>query len=172
MASGLLDILPSIAPLLKTSWAITSPATSLGDVRIMGSNDATYGTVGWPPRLDGVPFVILKPLQFKDDPTKETNRIWTTYDLSVTVAIEHADTPSTSANYYALALAWAESGRQLIAANRRIGSSLSLFPTAGDVQWWVESGRMEQREILLGTPYWCMQLMTRIKLVISVNYQP
>lgn len=169
--AGIRDLLPSMAQLLASQYTITSPTTSLSDVRILGSTDATFGTVGWVPELNGRPFAVIDPTGVSDA-TPEPNRVWATYHVSIFVGVEHADTPSVNENYNDLAMAWLDQARQVVASNRRIlPNSASLFPTAGDVRWEFRGGSVKPDYPVFGVRYYGVLLHTTVMLAILVNYE-
>ena len=171
--AGFIDLLPAIPPILLAQWSVTSPvAQTLGDARILGSADATYGTIGWVPRTDGVPFAILRTYKVKDDDSLIANRIWSEYNMEIFLAVEHADTATADGPYQLLALAWGEKLRQVVASNRRIyPASASLYPQAGDVRWTMKGWSQVERHIVLGIPYFGALCQTCIYLDNAVSYQ-
>jgi len=173
-ASGYADLLKLIPPTLISQWSITDPVTqSLGDCRILGSNDATYGTVGWVPRQDGVPFALLETTTIKDDDGIEANRVWSTYGLNICLAIDHADSAAVNENYNLITVAWVDALRQVVASNRRLtaAGSTVLYPTAGDVQWRMLLSKLVKRNIMQGIPYYSVEISTQIRIINAVNYE-
>lgn len=171
--AGYINLINGIPPILLSQWAITSPVSqTLADARIMGSNDPLYGAIGYIPRLDGAPFATLETVQVKDSDTVESNRIWSTYALHIFLAVEHADTPTAYQDFDLICLAWIESLRQVVAANRRLNNlAQALYPTAGDVQWTMQSGKIVDRHVILGVPYFGALCATSVRLINAVNYQ-
>jgi hypothetical protein len=170
---GYQDLVMTIPPILIAQCGITDPITStLADARVYGSSDPTYGAIGWPPRLDGKPFAFLNTTAVRDDDMIETNRIWSTYTLMIFLAIEHADTASSLADYHLITLGFLEQLRQVVAANRRLmPQSNTLYPTAGDVRWVMKSGKILERHMLNGVPYYGIEALTTILIVNAVSYQ-
>lgn len=171
--AGYIDLINGIPPILLSQWSITTPLTqTLGDARIMGSNDPQYGAINYIPRLDGTPFAILETTQVKDNDTTESNRIWSTYELQIFLAVEHADTATAYQDFDLICLAWIESLRQTVAANRRLlPLTQTLYPTAGDAQWTMQSGKIIDRRIIFGVPYFGALCATSVRLINAVNYQ-
>ena len=170
---GYQDLIMAVPPILINQLQITDPIVSnLGDARMYGSNDPTYGAIGYIPRLDGIPFAMLNTDSVIDDDTVETNRIWATYTLSIFIAIQHADTPSVANDYHLVAMGYLEQMRQLVPANRRLlPYSNYLFPTAGDVRWSMRNGRVSDRHNILGIPFYGVDIKTQLLIVEAVRYQ-
>jgi hypothetical protein len=138
----------------------------------MGSNDPNYGTVGWEPRIDGVPFACIYTLGVTDKDTIETNRIWSTYKFDIFIALDHADTASVQEDYHLITVGYIEQARQVIAANRRLlPTSLFLYPVSGDVQWIMTGAEIMERHTVLGVPYYGAIIHTTLRLINAVNYQ-
>lgn len=171
--AGFIDLLPAIPPVLVAQLAVSSPvAQTLSTARILGHNDATYGTIGWIPPTDGSVFAVLRTYKVKDDDSLEANRIWSEYSMEIFIGIEHSDTATSDGPYQLLALAWGENLRQVVAANRRIyPASAVLYPQAGDVRWTMKSWSQVERHIVLGIPYFGALCQTCIYLDNAVNYQ-
>src|SRR5689334_4286342 len=176
--NGISDLLPTMPPAIinhTTGWFInTTPSpTYLADVRILGGTDPTYGTQGWVPGQNGLPFAILCVEGSKEDETKEPNRIWVTYDVRLFVAIVHADTAAASpADYHQQAMLWLDSARQFVAGNRRVGAAgQQQFGYAGDSRWRMLGGNKVKRYDVLGVPYFGVEIRTDMRLVVLVNYQ-
>lgn len=169
---GLRSVLPLIPPVLLAQLSIDTPTTSLAECRIDGSTDATYGTVGWTPRLDGQPFAILTWQITNDDETQETWHVHALWDVELFIAIAHASDPIALQNFNDLALAWDDASRLVIAKNRRLSPSAdNLFPTQGDLRWWRLKGTPVPSRSIYGTPYMGVSVLTRLEAAITVQYQ-
>ncbi len=169
---ALREIIEALPPLLVSQLSITSPTTALAECRIIGSIDSTYGTVGWLPRMDGQPFCLIEPMATHEADNMEVGRIWTSMQLLLYLLIDHADTAALQQDYNDRALAWIDSARQMIAANRRVlPASQSLYPTAGDVRWTLAATKILERHVMFGIPWFCVELTTEVLVVVSVNYQ-
>lgn len=171
-SGGLREVLPLIPPVLLAQLSITNPTTALAECRILGSNDATYGTVGWVPRLDGKPFAVLSWSADSDDETQETWYVHATWQVEIFLAIAHASDPSLVANFNDLALAWSDASRYVIASNRRLSPSAdALYPQAGDLRWRRTGAKNVPSRALLGTPFAGVSIMTELELTVRVQYQ-
>lgn len=174
---GLRDVMTLIPPVLLSQWTITSPTQSLHDVRVLGSTDPTYGTVGalgqpnWLPPEDGSPWAVLG-LQGTHETTPEPGRVRAVADIVVWLAIEDAETPAVLEDYHDRWIAWQDSFRQIVAANRRLApGSVTLYPTAGDVRWEYVGGKQQPALKLFGGEWYGAELHTQLSLSMSVNYQ-
>jgi hypothetical protein len=173
--AGLREIMTLIPPVLVSQLSITTPPQSLATARILNSIDPTYGTVGWVPPQDGNPFAVLELLSSKEK-EYEANRIRAIGLVSIFFAIEHADTPTVAVDYHDRQLAWMDSVRQVVAANRRLASgSLTLYPQAGDVRWQLIEVKMIPQmaapKPLLGSIWRGIECLTNLEASIVVNYQ-
>lgn len=170
--AGVRDLIAAIPPILVAQLSITNPTKALSTCRINGSNDPTYGTIGWTPPLDGSAFAVIKTQGISTANT-ETNRMWVTYQVPIFLAVAHADTTAVIENYNDEALGWLESFIQVVASNRRllpIGTSVS--PVAGDTQWALIRGGIREKHQIFDVPYYGVELDTTIRIVYAVNYQP
>jgi hypothetical protein len=170
---GYQDLIMTIPPILISQCHITDPViSSLGDARVYGSDDPNYGAIGYVPRLDGIPFAFINTVSVMDNDSVETNRIWSTYTMTIFIAIEHADTASNLGDYHLIAMGYIDQMRQVVAANRRLTpQSNTLYPTAGDVRWVMRSGRVIDRHVILGVPYYGVEITATLLLINAVNYQ-
>ncbi len=169
--AGLRDVWTAIPPILTAQLAITNPTTALATARLAGSTDATIGTVGWLPPTDNSPFAVLTA-EGSSEKTPEPNRVWATHDVRVFIGVAHVDTTSSSEDYNDVAVAWADAMRQVVAANRRIEpASLSGYPTSGDVRWDMVGWKLVPHRLILGVPYYGIDVLTHLLMVISVDYQ-
>lgn len=168
--AGIRDLLPYIPPILIANLAITNPATTLSEARILGSTDPTYGTFnnGWAPRLDGRPFVIIDADEGKYA-YPESNREWVTYRVTLFLAIDHADTATTQ-NYDDLALAWADALSDLIPAHWRLDNAALLVPFAADIRWVVDVWRKRINRTIIDVPYYGIEMDTSLTLVRPLTY--
>ena len=168
---GLRQLLPAIPPILMSGWTIDTPTTSLNTVRIFNSTDAVMGTVGWVPAQTGVPFAVIWAENVTDS-VPEPNRVWAVYGVRIFLGVEHADTPLVNENYNDLALAWLESARQVIASNRRVGFvGTDLFPVSGDTRWEMCSGSIVTHRTVMGTPWYGVEILTKLSISILVDFQ-
>jgi hypothetical protein len=173
--AGLREIVTLIPPVMVSQLSITNPTQSLASARILNSLDPSYGTIGWAPPMDGNPFAVLELLSSKEK-EHETNRVRAIGVVSIFLAIEHADTPTVYADFHDRQLAWMDSLRQLVAANRRLApSSLTLYPQAGDVRWQLTEVKMIPQTAapkpLLGSRWRGIECLTNLEASIVVNYQ-
>lgn len=166
------ELFTVIAPKAVAQLKITSPvAKSLSTCRIYGSNDPTYGTVGWTPPLDGSAFAVLKVKEGKNREV-ETNRLWMTYGVDMFLGIAHADTANVNENYNNEALGWMDSMMQFIAGNRRLApESLAIDPMMGDVQWCYDTASVREQHPVYGIPYYGVLFVSSLRIVYAVNYQ-
>lgn len=169
---GLREVLPLIPPVLLAQWSIANPTTALAECRIMGSNDATYGTVGWTPRLDGQPFCVISWADDTDDESQETWFVHATWKVELFLAVAHASDPSLVENFNDLALAWSDASRLVIASNRRLSPSAdNLVQNVGDLRWRRTGATNVPSRALLGTPFAGVSIMTELQLTVAVQYQ-
>lgn len=170
--TGVRDVMPLIPPVLISQWSITTPVNqTIADCRIMDSNDATYGTIGWLPPRDGSPWAVLEVAQTKET-TPEPNRVRVEAAVTIFLAIEHADAPAVIEDYHDRALAYWDSLRQVVAANRRLSpGALTLYPTAGDVRWELVSGKTIPDKALYGGGWRGVEYTTLLSVTVAVNYQ-
>lgn len=177
--AGIRDLLPLLPPVLLTA-SITNTSNSnpqLSTVRILGSDDPTYGTASdWTPPLDAgsLPFGIIQWLGTTDDMEKEANRVHVTAHLELFIAIAHTDTPDAVVNYIDLELAWDDEMRKLIASKSKLSAESQgvLDPSqAGDIWWIKESATPVNSHSILGTTYAGIQIPMSLWVVIPVNYQ-
>lgn len=170
---GYQDLVMTIPPILVNQCTITDPiVSSLATARMYGSSDPSYGAINFVPVLTGQPFAYLYTANVIDNDAVETNRIWSTYTLMIFIAIEHADTASALNDYHLIAMGYIEQMRQVVAANRRLTpQSNTLYPTAGDVRWVMKMGKVVDRQVVLGVPYYGVEITTTLMIVNAVNYQ-
>lgn len=169
---ALRELVAAIPPVLVAQWAISTPTTALAECRIIGSTDTSYGTVGWLPRMDGAPFCLLEPMSTHENEAVETNRVWTTMQVVLYLLVDHADTAALQQDYNDRSLAWIDSARQVIASNRRLlSASQALYPTAGDVRWTMLSSKIIERHVMFGLPWFAVEIVTELLVIVSVNYQ-
>lgn len=183
--SGLRDVLPLIPPLVlgavagKPALVIISPNTSLADCRINGSDDASYGTVGWTPNQSGNPFMVLYADLGKDNPSDRsspgrvpTNQIWVESDVDCFIAIDHADqAANVPANYDDLKVAWVDATRLYIPANRRLQPNAAGLSNIADVRWEMLDWKTMPRKLVLGTPFFGALVMTKLSFSLGVTYE-
>lgn len=164
--------LVELIPPLLTGLSITStPVKTITTCRLYGSNDATYGTVGWVPPTTGNTFCVIKAKDVNNT-FPETNRVWSELRLDVFIGIVHGDTPDVQENYNAEALLWIDAMNQFTASNRRLlPGSLSLSSTLGDVQWIFKSGIIRERHPIFEIPYYGLLCDTSLRVVEGVTYQ-
>lgn len=162
----------TIASTLLTNMTITSPTTSLSTVRIPKSTDATYGAIGWTPFASAPPWALLYVTQVQDDQATEPLRAHTNHVVQFFIAIEHADTPGTVADYDDLCNAWMDSARSAVYSNFALRpASQSLYPTSGDVRWYYQHAKREERWPVMGSHWNGVLVTTALKVVVAVNYQ-
>ena len=168
--AGIRELLPFVAQTLETNMAISNPSRTLNSVRILGSTDPNYGTVGWVPPNDGTPFGLIELASSKAS-TPETNRIWMTYEVFFFIGIEKTDTPNVVFNFNDQATGWMDSAIQVIASNRRLlPQSNMISPEMGDVQWEIVKAKVTDRKYW-NVSYYGVDITTTIRIVYSVNYQ-
>lgn len=161
-----------MASALLTSCSITSPTTSLSTVRILNSTDATYGAIGWTPFTNAPPWAILSFTDVADDRQREPLRARTQTVAQFFIAIEHADTPGTVADYDDLCNAWSDASRQAVYANFALRpASQALYPTAGDVRWEFHHAKREDHWPIMGSKWNGVLVTTALKVVVAVSYQ-
>ncbi|MGZ6281718.1 MAG: hypothetical protein ACXWQ5_00225 [Ktedonobacterales bacterium] len=165
------ELVALIPPTLVGQIIPTTPAKTLSTCRIFGSNDATYGAVGWVPPTDGSTFATLKTREVTNT-WPETNRVWSEYTIEIFIGIVHGDTPNVAENYNDEALAWADLMVQVVASNRRLlPGSGTIAPTMGDVCWDYKSGVIRERHPVYNIPYYGLDCTTCLRVVQGVNYQ-
>lgn len=172
---GMREMLPNLATLVN-GLTVTSQANGAGTTvalsttRILGSNDPTFGTVGWAPPLDGRPFCVVKA-EGVSNMEPEPNRTWGVYNVGFCIAIEHADTPAVKENYNDLALAWMDAMQYLVAAHRS-GSpyAYTLWPTGGDFQWLYKGASIQPRYRLFGIDYYAVEVHTTCRIVLTTTF--
>ena len=168
---GLREVVSLIPPVLIAQLSITSPTQALGTARIIGSNDATYGTVGWTPPLNGTPFAVLELMRTKEV-EQEVGRIRAKGIVNTFIAIEHTDTPTVMEDYHDRQMAWMDSMRQVVAANRRLyPGTITQYPTAGDVRWQMTDINMISSKPFLGSIWRGIECLTNLEASIVVNFQ-
>ena len=169
---GLQNLLIPIATILQTNWSITTPAKTVSTVRISGSNDPTYGSVGWLPPLDDSPFCLMWWSAVKDDQMKQPQRVWANYQLHLFLGVTHVDTPASLFDYNLQALEWVESARQLVANHIfLVPESSILWPTSGDVRWIMTEGEIINDHAILGAHWYGVHIVTQVIIVTTVQYQ-
>jgi hypothetical protein len=172
MAAGFRDLLIPIAQILAANWSITNPDKTVSTVRVAGSTDPTYGSIGWIPPLDDSPFALIWWDQTHDDQSKQPQRVWASYRLHLFLGVTHVDTPATLFDYNDEVLAWSESARQLIAQHIYLmPQSLALFPTAGDVTWVMTDAEVVNDHAILGAHWYGAHIITTVRVVTTVQYQ-
>lgn len=165
------ELIKLIPPKLVAQASITSPNKSLSTVRIYGSNDATYGMIGWTPPTDGSAFAVLLPTAVENS-TPETNRVWAKYTLNIFLAVANSDTPYVLENYNDEAMAWADTMMAVVAQNRRLlPESTTVDPTIGDVQWIYESAAIREQHPIYNIPFYGINFKTCLSVVYAVNYE-
>ncbi len=172
MTYGVRDVIALLPPILVAQWSITSPAAqTIEAARILGSNDPTYGTIGWLPSLDGVPFALLNLVETKEAQI-EANRIQTTATIEAFLVIEHAEVPTVYENFHDLCVAYIDSLRQLIAANYYLQPGASGMETdIGDIRWRLQSTKLVPSKVLLGSAWFGASCLMTLQCSIPVNYQ-
>lgn len=171
MTYGVRDVIALLPPILATQWSISNPiAQTIESVRIVGSTDSTYGTIGWLPPLDGNPFALLNLVDTKEAQI-ETGRIQTTATIEAFLVIEHAEAPTVSEDYHDRCVAYIDSLRQVIAANYYVqpGSS-GLETNIGDIRWKLVSTKLVPSKVLLGSAWFGASCMMSLQCSILVNY--
>jgi len=169
--AGIREIFLLIPPVLAGQWAITSPTTSIGAVKIHDSTDATYGDIGWLAPTDGTPWALVELLDSKET-TPEPNRVRAAAHVSIFLALDNADTPAIIANFHDLALAWTDTLRQTVAANRQLApASSAYYPIAGDVRWELLGLKQQESKPLLGHAWRGVEYDTLLTVTVSVAYQ-
>lgn len=161
----------AIPPILIAQWGIVNPAKSLTQCVISGSDDPTYGSIGWLPPTDGTPFALIK-VQGIGQSVPETNRVWMSYHLDTFLGIIHGDTENVIFDYNDQALQWAENYVQIVAANRRLTpASLTVSSTSGDVRWEFTGGAIREKHPIYEIPYYGLVLNTKLTITMAVNYE-
>lgn len=170
---GINDLTLWIAATLKSDWNINNPYyRTLSTVRILGSIDETYGSVGWVPPLDGSPFCTIDVRQI-DAKYPETNRIWSVWTISTFVGVVHADTPNALFDYQAQAAAWIDRATEVIPAHCRLAPySAALQSTSGDVWWEFVRGTIREKHLIYESLYYGAEVISTLRYVKPVNYQP
>ncbi len=170
--AGVRDVLLLIPPVLLSQWSITSPIVqSLHDCRVADSNDATYGTIGWVPPRDGSPWAALE-LAMTKETTPEPNRVRVVGAVTIFLALALADTELVVADLHDRALAYWDSLRQVVAANRRLmPGTTTLYPTAGDVRWELVSGKQIADKAQYGGAWRGVEFTTQLSVTVTVSYQ-
>ena len=172
MSYGMRDVITLIPPVLLAQWGITSPVVqSIGAVRIENSIDPTYGTVGWLPPLNGVPFAVLTLNETKEH-AFETGRIQVDGMLEVFLAIEHAEVPTVSVDYHDRYVAYVDSLRQVIASTFYLQpGSTGLGASTGDVRWRMVSSKHIPSRPILGGAWRGASCLVEVRASILVTYQ-
>lgn len=169
--AGVRDMVALIPPILVSNLAITSPSRTLSTCRIAGSTDATYGTVGWAPPIDGSPFAVLFTQSVKAKEV-ETWRLWTDYEVQIFIGISQADEPGALFNYNDQALQWMDNFIQVIAQHRHLlPGSTTISSILGDVQWSYLGGTVRVRHEIYNRNYYGLDLRTNLHIVQTVNWQ-
>ena len=169
--AGLREIITLIPPVLVAQLSIATPTQALGTARIVASNDATYGTVGWLPPTDGTPFAVLELLSTREI-EQEVGRVRVKGIVNIFIAIEHADMAATDVDYHDRQMAWADSIRQVVASNRRLApGSVTLYPTHGDVRWQLTDTKMVPSKPFLGSIWRGVDCLTNLEASVIVNFQ-
>lgn len=169
---GLNSILPLIPPVLTGQLAITTPvALSLPTCRIYNDTDATIGTVGWVPPVDGSPWAVVEPLK-STDKVIEPRRKWVITPIDIFLGIDHADTPASTQNYAAIAYAWIDAMTQVVPANYRLNpGALTLDPSIANIRWDWLGGDYKDNHPFWGTMWQGALLHTQLQFSILVSYQ-
>jgi hypothetical protein len=167
--AGIADLLVLIPPVLLAQWSYNS--TTLSDARILDSTDPTYGAIGWLPPTNGSPFTIIELAQTKET-TPEPNRVLVAAQINIFLALDDAETPAVTTNFEPNLAGWFDSLRQVIAANRRLGTASYVdFPTSGDVRWEFHGGKKQDAKPLLGGAWFGAEFATTLTARVSVTYQ-
>lgn len=173
--AGERELLAFLPPILLTASipAVSGGAstTALTEARVAGSNDPTFGTIGWTPPLDGSPFALISSGKARES-QYETSRVRTQADVHLFIAVAEANVPPTTLSPNNLAVAWRDAIRQLIPQHRRLSPEAdNAWPTAGDVRWEMGGSEIKDRYDILGVAFYGVDITTVLSWTTIVQFQ-
>ncbi len=172
----LVTLIPPVLLTMSIPTVVGQPATTaLAEARILGSTDATYGTVGWTPNArlrDGAPFAIITQSGKTKEFQVETGRVRTAAPVSIFFAVAESDVPNVGFNFEDATVAWRDALRVTIPPNRRLASgSLSISANLMDVRWEMGAGDIKERYEVLGIAFYGVEIETLLSWTTLVQFQ-
>lgn len=170
---GVNDLLTLIPPVLLAMTITTPSSLTMKQARILGSNDATYGTAGgWAPPTDGSPWALVYSKGTKEWDNQPWRR-WVDASVEVFFAVDQADTSGLAQNYNAIANAWADAARFTVPAHWLLTpGSLTISPLLGNVRWTMEPDTtIEPAYPAFGSHWYGALVKTLLRFSVDVAYQ-